>query len=775
MLEPSLKRTYKFRSFFVVGLLVFAGFLSITNLVQADSWAGTEAGRASVPTPTTQATDGAKSNDTQPKNSGDTSSSCGFTGAVTDPVKCLLVPALNGLTTVMQWLASGAAVMFVWIVNPDNISGANGLLNKGSVYELWKFIRDFFNLFFILILLLSAFATVFQVENFSIRKIFLNVLIAALIINFSFPITRFLIDLTNVPMYYFLNAILPGANGNEAFTRIFLASTGMGGIAVASQTEFIPAFTSFIFMFLFTISLLVLAVLFLVRVIALTLLLVFSPFGFAATLMPGFQDLGRQWWSKFWNYAFFGPAAALMLLVAMRFQNQLATDSTLASFNKVSTSMTAGEAAGNSISLVAFYIIPLVLIWAAIGMANKFSIAGADKVTGMGYTAARWAGRKAGRVVAAPVVGGAKFAGRKYEKFMTTGEKAKFTKFLAPTALWKGYKASREEQVHKDEQPVKLAAAKIQDDINNVTSRVVNTINPNNWRPKNWKKLGANTEHTDHAFDESERQKHEHVKEIEATSSRGDHVIGELESAIESKNVAQARAALTILAKNNDLNDMLIRLGDEYGKGKVVSSDNAREVLKNIFEKVGVTDEEEIAKSLMVLSDTALASGNYAFGGLATYNSKEHKFVLSDAAQQAGQVGGKFGNLEPQDQARKLHPDALFTRHAVKDPTVPGGYKIADPSTGELEVEFGDMNGDAAAEVIKKITTATADQSNRSRTDTQRALINAYDSVVNKGRKADFPNFVANYNSNSNFRYYVTKMAEQNGYIAKGGTLPSSI
>lgn len=687
MTESLLKRTHKFRLFFVAGLLAFAGFLSVANLVQADSWAGTAEGRAAVPTPTTQATDGAKSNDTQPKNPGDTSSSCGFTGAVTDPVKCLLVPALNGLTTVMQWLASGAAVMFVWIVNPDNISGANGLLNKGSVYELWKFIRDFFNLFFILILLLSAFATVFQVENFSIRKIFLNVLIAALVINFSFPITRFLIDLTNVPMYYFLNIILPGTNGSEAFTRIFLASTGMGGIAVASQTEFIPAFTSFVFMFLFTISLLVLAVLFLVRVIALTLLLVFSPFGFAAALMPGFQDLGRQWWSKFWNYALFGPAAALMLLVAMRFQNQLATDSTLASFNKVSTSMTAGEAAGNSISLVAFYIIPLVLIWAAIGMANKFSIAGADKVTGMGYAAAKW-GRK---IITAPVVGGAKFAGRKYEKFMTTGEKAKFTKYLAPTAVWKGIKQSREEQEKKDRAPVERAAAAVQDKVNKVISR----------------------DHTNNEFEVTEHQAAEAAKHISDVSTNADYVIDELKAFVHNGETEKAYGLLKTLAKDNNLNDLLMAEGEKYGaemvelkdengelikdasgaiqKAVKISPENFQKVISGVLEAAGEKKgSEKMAMKLMTISDTATASGNYGAGGMARFENG--KWMESTPEQQAKWAATKIKNLESQERQRKIHPDSMFEYYYDQN----GKKQFLDLSTSGVEIAKTFTQGDVS-------------------------------------------------------------------------------
>ncbi len=395
MLECTVKRTHKFwLAFFLVAFVAQGVFLT-SSLAHADRWGGADSNgtvnQQDLPTPTSQGATGTNTSN-QSTTQSDTGTSSSWGSCILNFPTCIGAAVLNALTSAMAWLANGAAGLFVWVVQPENISGPTGLLNKASIYELWKFIRDFFNVFFILILLLSAFATVFQVENFSIRKIFLNILLAALVINFSFPITRFLIDITNVPMYYFLNAILPGTDGGLGFTKVYLGSTGMSGIMLASAVGFTKAFLNVVFMFLFAISLLVLAVMFLIRLIALTLLLVLSPIGFAASLMPGFQGAGSKWWEEFWRYSLFGPSAALMLLVAMRFQNELASDGTIETFNRTLTTMSSGSAASSSMALVAFYTIPLVLIWAAIGMANKSSIAGAGLVVGLGYGAAKKVG-----------------------------------------------------------------------------------------------------------------------------------------------------------------------------------------------------------------------------------------------------------------------------------------------------------------------------------------------------------------------------------------------
>ncbi len=399
MPERILKRTHNWFLVFFFGLLFFQGVLLSAHTAQAQAevdWQDPVTTQVSTPKDTTtQAKGGTTEQAKKPTEEG-----CSW---ISNPVVCAAQYILIQIRDLFAWIASGAATMFVWAVHPDNISGPNGLLNKASLYNLWKFIRDFFNLFFILILLVSAFATIFQVESFSIRRIFFNILFAALIINFSFPITRFLIDLTNVPMYYFINVTIEGVgSGGLKITEALLGSSGVSAGIVGNPNLSI-LLMNIIFIFLFAISLLVLALMMMIRVLALTLLLVFSPLGFAATLLPGMQDLGRKWWSKFWSYAFFGPAAALVLLVAVRFMNEIGRDGTFRSTIDTATGMSAGAPQSVVVAQLTFFVIPIILIWTAIGMANSFSIAGATKVTGMGYGAARWTGKKLGQ--------GAKWAG----------------------------------------------------------------------------------------------------------------------------------------------------------------------------------------------------------------------------------------------------------------------------------------------------------------------------------------------------------------------------
>lgn len=305
-----------------------------------------------------------------------------------------------------------AATGFAWTVDPATMTGPSGTLNLAAVYSLWQFIRDFFNLFFILILLFSAFATIFQVESFNIRNIFKNILLVALFINFSFPITRFLIDAANVPMYYFINDVLgdgQNSGGMIAMQSMFAYSgTGATAFTNVQNNDIAPLIMGIIFVFLFSISLFTLALMMIIRLIALTMLLIFSPIGFAASLLPGLDRFGREWWENFWKYALFGPAAALMLMISLKFMGAVAGSGIWSNLGGFASGVSPDASQATFLAQVVFFCIPIIMIWFTIGMAGKSSLVGASVVVGLGYALPKMVGNYAKK----GAIGTARFAGR---------------------------------------------------------------------------------------------------------------------------------------------------------------------------------------------------------------------------------------------------------------------------------------------------------------------------------------------------------------------------
>lgn len=315
-----------------------------------------------------------------------------------NPIDCTVNGLLYAIFTVIGWFASIAVTIFGWVVDPA-VYGPDGLFNKKSIYDMWKFIRDFLNLFFILVLLYTAFTIVFQVAS-NYKKTLLSIVLAALFVNFSFPITRVIIDAGNVPMYYFINMMMgPSENSIESTQK------SLGTVLSASKIkdQLVPKFSpsddysklimAIIFLFLFSMALLVLAIMLVVRLAALLLLVVFSPVGFAASIIPGLKKYSDMWWDKLMQYVLFGPAAMLMLYITTRFFEEIGKDDTL---QKIKTATAANAIPGEEglFASTAMFAITIIMLWMTIGIANSFSIAGAGAVAGAAQKASKWVGRK---------------------------------------------------------------------------------------------------------------------------------------------------------------------------------------------------------------------------------------------------------------------------------------------------------------------------------------------------------------------------------------------
>lgn len=293
---------------------------------------------------------------------------------------------LYAIFTVFSWLLSAAIILLEVALKPEFVQA---FFNIKEIETLWKFVRDFANIGFIFILLFSAFATIFQVAQYHIKKIFLSVLLAALFINLSFPIARFIIDASTVPMYFFLNqtfissnngvagALLSSSKVEQLFFPGNIANVALGIINDKSMAYSIIAC---IFMFIMAITVMVLALQFFVRWIALMVLLIFSPIGFIGGVFPGLGSFSSKWWDKFISYCLFGPAAALMLLVATRLMQEFTKTKAIETVVKNSANSTGGFTDVPLLASLAYFALPIVLLWMAMGVGSSFGVAGADKI-----------------------------------------------------------------------------------------------------------------------------------------------------------------------------------------------------------------------------------------------------------------------------------------------------------------------------------------------------------------------------------------------------------
>ena len=216
-----------------------------------------------------------------------------------------------------------------------SLSGESFPTGEGSMIATgWKMVRDLLNLFFIFILLYVAIATIIQYGSFG-KDAIVKIIIAAVLINFSLMMTKMIIDSSHILAWGFYDKIEERAvtdiDGNPAvapkipeeivvkgITTKNLAGVFMAGFnpqkllipssktkdstsksALAAMADGSNIFSIVWHMFLIMIMASVLnfivafilfagAIMFIIRVVVLWFLLLFSPLAFAHLILPAF-------------------------------------------------------------------------------------------------------------------------------------------------------------------------------------------------------------------------------------------------------------------------------------------------------------------------------------------------------------------------------------------------------------------------------------------------------------------------------------------------------
>lgn len=311
-----------------------------------------------------------------------------------NPLRIVFCLLLLAILKFFGFLLSVAAMIFAWAADAPSLTA---IINGANIYKSWQTVRDLLNIAFILVLLYTAFAIIFQVDK-SNKKIILTVVLMALLVNFSFPITRFIIDVGNSLMYTIFKNLFPDANSN--ITNIFsniADKSAIGSIinGTYSAENLSHLLAAIIFTAILAITLLMMSVLFVIRVIALAILIIFSPIGFVGSILPSSVASKIDWWGNLFKYTFFGPVMAFMLYVATKIMTDTISvtqdNSTMAAFGQ-------DVNGGTFIASMARFAIPIIVLWLGMGVAQKMGIEGAGAVTNYGQKALKWLGSGAYKV-----------------------------------------------------------------------------------------------------------------------------------------------------------------------------------------------------------------------------------------------------------------------------------------------------------------------------------------------------------------------------------------
>jgi len=247
----------------------------------------------------------------------------------------IVIQAMGGLASMMD---------FIFTLG---ITDANGE-SIAVVKSTWALVRNFSNMFFIVGLVMMAFATIFDISKYDFRTMIIRFLIVALLINFSLVIGETIIDWTQSISGIFLGAmgsygnllggpldpsqLLGEPSGIAASLRPFLyqlgGAPGAAGIwlSFAIDTNIYAQITQMFFSIILgsiiAFSLLVGVIFTAIRIPILWGLLILAPAAWVCSIFPPLAGANRSWWKHFLGWNFFLPIYLFFLYVGMLFLQQ---------------------------------------------------------------------------------------------------------------------------------------------------------------------------------------------------------------------------------------------------------------------------------------------------------------------------------------------------------------------------------------------------------------------------------------------------------------------
>lgn len=277
-----------------------------------------------------------------------------------DPVDAVLKLVLGWLASFVAWALGGIISLCIGAI--IEVTKYNNFVNESSIKEAWAIIRDISNMFFILILLLIAFATILRIETYNMKRWLPKLLIMAVLINFSKTICGIMIDFSQVIMLTFVNTFATNGGDFVSYLKIKEFISGVqssgktwGDNSIDLTKVAVGYVVAVIFMLVACVAMISILVVFMMRMIMLWIFIVLSPLAFMLSSFPQGQRYASQYWGEFTKYLINGPVLAFFIWLALSTINSLDVDTFSGSEANV------GLVAGVTQIMTLQYFIPFVL------------------------------------------------------------------------------------------------------------------------------------------------------------------------------------------------------------------------------------------------------------------------------------------------------------------------------------------------------------------------------------------------------------------------------
>lgn len=275
-----------------------------------------------------------------------------------------LISAVGKIVTLLMGILN---ILFSFKMNNDDVS-------KGIITG-WTTVRDICNMFFVLILLVIAFATILRRESYSVKALLPKLIIAAVIINFSKTICWLMIDASQVIMLTFANGFTGASSNFVSFfglEKLNQIST-CPGAQVSDWSIFGATFLAFIVVVLVAIIMIMLIAILVMRIVMFWTLIILSPFAFMCSVLPQTQKYASQWWGEFGKYLVVGPVLTFFVYLSLVI---MSTGSKAPAVD--CTALVAGNSAMGEIANMQRFILGIALLVGAMKITSTMGVMGGN-------------------------------------------------------------------------------------------------------------------------------------------------------------------------------------------------------------------------------------------------------------------------------------------------------------------------------------------------------------------------------------------------------------
>ncbi|MFA6466730.1 MAG: hypothetical protein WCV71_02640 [Patescibacteria group bacterium] len=297
--------------------------------------------------------------------------------AISPLVKLLVQPIWNFFVWPLTWTIQLEMELLRLVARYNNFT------NEGGVMLGWIALRDLSNMFFILILLVIAFATILRISNYGYQQLLKKTFIIAILINFSKTIVGFMIDVVQVVMLTFISAIdevMAGgvvvAIGLHKLTQIQLPGDG-----VPMEDYVLALVMGAVFLAILVVVMGVMVMMLMMRIVALWVAIVLAPLAFVASIFPATKSFYSRWIKELGTNLVTGPMLAFFMWLTFTIVGNGEAYRTFLNDNPSMPGPTEFLGTANMVN----YVVAISLLLMGIKMASASGAAGASfAAKGMG-------------------------------------------------------------------------------------------------------------------------------------------------------------------------------------------------------------------------------------------------------------------------------------------------------------------------------------------------------------------------------------------------------